>query len=115
MKELSIIISVSPTGNMRKSIYQFRADPFTINAQAESSDSGYVYNCDQELTIENPDKDTLKEFSFGRSALVEFKDSTGHKFRIGTNSVPAVVYIAPNLNTSKLHIKCKMLQSPFIA
>lgn len=113
MNELSIILSITPIGAMSKNNYRFIADPFEIKATPESSESGYVFNCDNEIVIELPDKKTLEEFSFGRSVLLNCKDSKGHKLQIGTQNIPATVYIAPNLNSAKLFIKCKMLNSPF--
>lgn len=115
MNELSIIFSVIPLGNMRKSNYQFIADPFEIKAIPESSESGYVFNCDNEIVIELPDQRTLEDFSTGQSVLINLQDTLGRKFQIGTQNIPAVVNIAPNLNSAKLYIKCKMLFSPLIA
>ncbi|RGN43807.1 MULTISPECIES: hypothetical protein [unclassified Bacteroides] len=112
MNELSIIFSVVPVGNMRKSNYQFVADPFEIKATPELSDSGLVFNCDNEIVIELPDKKTLEDFSSGQSVLINCQDSSGRKFKIGTQNIPAIAYIAPNLNSAKLFIKCKMLSSP---
>ncbi len=112
MKELSIIISVTPVGKMNKGNYTFISDPFSFSPVIESTSAGNLFNCDKDITIELPDRDTIKEFQPGRSAIVSFRDTSGRAITIGTQEMPATLSISPNLNSATLILKCKMLHSP---
>ena len=114
MKELSIIISVTPIANMKKSSYTFIADPFDFSYTIEKTNSGNCFNCDKDITIELPDSDIVHEFSTTRRVIVHLRDSSNRIINLGTTDIPALVTIVPYLNTATLNIVCKMLRSPFI-
>ena len=114
MKELSIIISVTPIANMKKSSYTFIADPFDFSYTIEKTNAGICFNCDKDITIELPDSDIVHEFSTTRRVIVHLRDSSNRIINLGTTDIPALVTIVPYLNTATLNIVCKMLRSPFI-
>ena len=114
MKELSIIISVTPVTNMKKSSYTFIADPFDFSYTIEKTNAGNCFNCDKDITIELPDSDIVREFSTTRWVIVHLRDSSNRIINLGTTDIPASVTIIPYLNTATLNIVCKMLRSPFI-
>ena len=112
MKELSIIISVTPVGIMNKNNYTFISDSFSLFPAIETTPAGTLFNCDKDITIELPNRDTIKEFQSQRSVVVSFRDTIGRIINIGTRELPATILISPNLNSAMLIIKCKMLHSP---
>ena len=114
MKELSIIISVTPIANMKKSSYTFIADPFDFSYTIEKTNAGNCFNSDKDITIELPDSDIVHEFSTTRRVIVHLRDSSNRIINLGTTDIPALVTIVPYLNTATLNIVCKMLRSPFI-
>ena len=114
MTELSIIISVTPIANMKKSSYTFIADPFDFSYTIEKTNAGNCFNCDKDITIELPDSDIVHEFSTTRRVIVHLRDSSNRIVNLGTTDIPALVTIVPYLNTATLNIVCKMLRSPFI-
>lgn len=114
MKELSIIISVTPKSKMKKKSYTFIADPFDFGYTIEKTYAGNCFNCDKDITIELPDSDIVREFSITRQVIVHFRDTSERVINIGTTDIPATVTIIPYLNTAILSIACKMLRSPFI-
>lgn len=114
MKELSIIISVTPIANMKKSSYTFIADPFDFSYTIEKTNAGNCFNCGKDITIELPDSDIVHEFSTTRRVIVHLRDSSNRIINLGTTDIPALVTIVPYLNTATLNIVCKMLRSPFI-
>ena len=114
MKELSIIISVTPIANMKKSSYTFIADPFDFSYTIEKTNAGNCFNCDKDITIDLPDSDIVHEFSTTRRVIVHLRDSSNRIINLGTTDIPALVTIVPYLNTATLNIVCKMLRSPFI-
>lgn len=115
MKELSIIITVTPIGKMRQSSYKFLADSFTFTPAVENSSAGTIYNCSKDFTIELPGKDALTDFSYARNCTVRFRDSEGKWIELGTPDIPAVVSMCPYLTSASLKIECKMLHSPFLS
>ena len=114
MKELSIIISVTPKNKMKKSSYTFIADPIDFSYTIEKTSAGNCFNCDKNITIELPDSDIVREFSVTRQVIVHLRDSSDRIINLGTTDIPASVTIIPYLNTATLNIVCKMLRSPFI-
>lgn len=114
MKELSIVITVTPIGKMKKASYTFIADPFEFNCVLEKTSSGNYFSCDKDINIELPDIDTVHEFYGGRRVVLHMKDSSDRIINIGTVDIPALVSIVPNLNSATLSIVCKMLRSPFV-
>lgn len=114
MKELSIVISVTPIRKMKKPSYTFMADPFDFSYTIEKTSSGNCLNCDKNITIELPDSDIIREFSVSRQVIVHLRDSSDRIINIGTTDIPASITIIPYLNTATLGIVCKMLRSPFI-
>lgn len=113
MKELSIQINVIPVKTMSQEAYSFLADEFTIDPVPEKSDAGIIYNCNKDIIIDMPSTNTISEFSIEKSVLVEFKDTRGKKYIIGTTDLPAKVIITPHLNKATLSISCKMMQTPY--
>lgn len=113
MKELSVVLRVRPVRKMRQAEYRFFADSFSFVPSVEDSDPGRLFDCSKDITIETPPADILREFSVPRSAVVCLRDSSGEEISIGTDDIPATVFISANLNTSTLKISCKMLHSPF--
>ena len=113
MKELSIVISVTPIRAMKKSSYIFIADRFDFNYTIEKTSSGICFNCSKDITIELPDSDIIREFYGGRHVIVHLRDSSDRIINLGTTDIPASVTIIPYLNTATLSITCKMLHSPF--
>ena len=115
MKELSIVIRVTPLGPMTKQKYEFlAADYFTFNPKSSESSAGVCYNCDQEIYIDMPSSSDIGDFSIPRSAIVTFRDGSGKDYRIGTAEIPATVHISPLLNSALFSLKCKMLASPLV-
>lgn len=112
MKELSIIISISPVTKMKKGSYTFIADPFTFTPTIEKTAAGNLFNCNHDITIECPDNDTIQEFHTPRSIILSFRDTFGREIKVGTQDIPAYLSISPNLNSVTLKIECKMLYSP---
>lgn len=115
MKELSIIISVTPITKMKKSNYTFIADPFTFTPAIEKSAAGNLFNCNQDITIECPSDNIINEFHSDRYAIVSFRDTSDRIIAVGTQDMPAIVTVCPNLNSGTLKIECKMLRSPFLS
>lgn len=113
MKELSINILVTPCTKMRKESYRFIADEFSLAPTIENSSAGNLFNCSTDIVIDRPDKDTLQEFASGRKVTVQLTDTSNGKVVLGNNDLPAIVSICPYLNSARLKIECKMLQSPF--
>lgn len=113
MKELSINILITPCTKMRKESYRFIANEFSLAPTIESSSAGNLFNCNTDIVIDRPDKDTLQEFTSGRKVTIQFTDTSNGKVILGNNDMPAIVSINPYLNSAKLKIECKMLQSPF--
>ena len=113
MKELSINIVVTPCTTMRKESYRFIADEFSLAPTIENSSAGNLFNCSTDIVIDRPDKDTLQEFASGRKVTVQLTDTSNGKVVLGNNDLPAIVSICPYLNSARLKIECKMLQSPF--
>ena len=89
MKELSIIISVTPKNKMKKSSYTFIADPFDFNYTIEKTSAGNCFNCDKDITIELPDSDIVREFSVTRQVIVHLRDSSNRIINLGTTDIPA--------------------------
>lgn len=114
MRELSIQISVYPVSKMRQDIYRFVADEFTFAPVPEDSEAGRCFNCNKDITVDLPPANVIQDFSSGRFAIVEFRDTRYRKFRVGDNKIPAIVSIIPNLNSATLKIECKMLKSPLL-
>lgn len=115
MKELSIIISITPVTKMKKDKYTFIADPFTFTPSVEKSSAGNLFNCNQDITIECPNDDIINEFHLGRYAIVSLQDTSTRAIVVGTQDMPATITICPNLNSATLKIECKMLCSPFLS
>lgn len=115
MKELSIIISITPVTKMKKGSYTFIADPFTFTPTIEKTAAGNLFNCNHDITIECPDDATIHEFHPGRYTIVYFRDTSDRIIIIGTQEMPATITISPNLNSATLKIECKMLRSPFLS
>lgn len=114
MRELSIQIKVRPISKMRQDIYRLTADEFSFNPVPEDSEAGRCFNCNKDITIDLPPVDTMRDFSTGRFAIIEFTDTRHRNIQIGDNKIPAIVSISPGLNSAILKIECKMLKSPLL-
>ena len=113
MKEQSINILVTPCTKMRKESYRFIADEFSLAPTIENSSAGNLFNCSTDIVIDRPDNDTHQDFASVRLVTVQLADSSIGKVVFGNNDLPAIVSICPYLNSARLKIECKMLQSPF--
>lgn len=114
MRELSIQIKVYPVNKMRQDIYRFTANEFDFTPISETSEAGICFNCSKEITINLPPSNVMSDFASGKFAIIEFTDTRHRNIRIGDNKIPAIVSIAPNLNTATFKIECKMLKSPLL-
>ena len=114
MKELSVVLKVKPVRKMKKDEYVFWADHFSFVPTNSDSTPGRLFDCSQNIAIETPDIETLKEFECERSVIVRLRDSSGNEIAVGTEDIPALLSISANLNTATLRISCKMIHSPFI-
>ncbi len=114
MKELSIHIQVYPLSSTRRDAYRFEADEFDFSPSVEESDAGCLFNCDKDVTVTTPAADVMADFSIPLPAIVEFSDTEGRKYRVGCPQIPALVSVAPNLNSSTLRIRCGMVRPPLL-
>lgn len=114
MRELSIQIKVYPIAKMRQDTYFFTADDFSFTPVPEDLEAGRCFNCNKDITIDLPESDVCRDFSYGRFAIIEFRDTRSRKFRVGDNKIPAIVSISPNINSATLKIECKMIKSPLL-
>lgn len=114
MRELSVQLVIYPITRMSQDVYRLTADPFEFNPVPEDSEAGRCFNCAKEITVDIPPDTILRDFSIGKFAIVEFRDTRYRKFQIGDNKIPAIVSLWPNLNTATLKIECKMLKSPLL-
>lgn len=113
-KEFSIVVTFVPVYTMKQEEYIFLADEFSFEPKASDENSGTGYNCDQEIVISRPDSSILQKFSIFRSGTLYFRDTSGKRYVIGSDTVPARICISPHLNLAKLNIKCTMLKSPLL-
>lgn len=112
MRELSILIKVTPLRSGVGSTYTFMADEFDFVPQPEDTDAGRCYVCDKDIVCQPVEADVIRAFGGGIWAKVQFRDTRGRSFTIGTDTVPALVSLSPNLNTLTLQIRCRMRTSP---
>lgn len=112
MRELSIIVKVIPLSSGGSVTHNFIADAFDFVPKAEESEAGICYVCDKDIVCHPVTADVIRAFQGGIWAKVQFRDTRGHVFTIGTDTVPATVSLSPNLNTLTLQVRCRMLSSP---
>lgn len=112
MSEFSILIKVFPLRSDVGASYTFIADEFDFVPQPEDSEAGRCYVCDKDIVCQPVSADVIRAFEGGIWAKVQFRDTRGRSFTIGTDTVPAVVSLSPNLNTLTLQIRCRMRTSP---
>jgi len=113
-KEFSIVIRFIPLNKMKKEEYEFLADEFDFQPAITTDNGGTIFNCDQERIIMRPEEEVISEFSFPRSGILVYKDTTGKLYQLGTSDIPARISIVPYLNSAQIVIKCSMLQSPLV-
>lgn len=112
MRELSIFIKVIPLRSGAGTNYDFIADEFDFVPQPEDTDAGRCYVCDKDIVCQPVSSDVIRAFEGGIWAKVRFKDTHGRVYTIGTDTVPAMVSLSPNLNTLTLQVRCRMTTSP---
>lgn len=89
------------------------ADEFTLTPKVVVSESGILYNVEEDITVDKvPDSD-VSVYRIDRRAILQIKVSPGGDvIYLGTLSLPAKVYIVTHLNKYTLHIESKSFQSP---
>ena len=112
MSEFSILVKVFPLRSDVGASYTFIADEFDFVPQPEDSEAGRCYVCDKDIVCQPVSADVIRAFGGGIWAKVQFRDTRGRFFNIGSDTVPAVVAISAHLNTITLQIRCRMLASP---
>ncbi len=105
-------INLKPEG----SIYPIHTDEFTITPNRQDSESGTIYEIDQDITIDKVSDKYANYFRFTRSVILELKlispDPLKPKIYIGSVELPAKVVITTHLQKDSLNIKSKSYQSP---
>ena len=114
MIEFVNTLCVRPLFLTEERTYTFDTDSFTFEPTSSDEDGGMLYNCDHVFVIDTPDKDTITFFSQPRTSIVTLKDSHQRPYHVGTEDLPARVYLQPHLNKTRLYISCKMLSNPLI-
>lgn len=114
MIEFLQTIQVKPVFHNDEQIFTFDADTFSFEPSSSDDEGGMLYNCDHVFVIDTPDKDILSFFSSPRSAIVTLKDSRQNRYDIGTDLLPARVYLQPYLNRTRLYMSCRMPTNPLL-
>lgn len=118
MKEFSNLVGVTLIGNASK-MFQFLADEFTFEPSAAEDNGGIYWDCSKTFVVDMPDSEAFKELKVPRKAIVNLtalvpkKSAAGsYMISLGTEQVPARVYLSPHLNKAQLVVSCKMLKNP---
>lgn len=118
MTEFSSLVGVTLVGNASK-MFQFLADEFTFEPSATEDNGGIYWDCSKTFVVDMPDSEALKELKVPRKAIVNLtalapkKSAAGsYMVYLGTEQVPARVYLSPYLNKAQLVVNCKMLKNP---
>lgn len=118
MIEFSKLMSVTLLGTARKT-FQFLADDFTFEPSAAEDGGGVYWDCGKTFVVDMPEGEALEQLKTPRKAIVTLSKLTRMRpecdpnvIRIGTETVPARVYLSPHLNKAQLVVSCKMLRNP---
>lgn len=89
------------------------ADEFTLTPKVDASESGLLYNVEEDITVDKVPSSVASVYRIKRSAILQIKTSSGGDVvYLGTLSLPAMVSITTHLNKDTLHIQSKSFQSP---
>lgn len=116
MTEFSNLVSVTLVGSSQKT-FQFVADEFTFEPSVTEDNGGISWDCGKTFVVDMPDSEALNQLKTPRKAIVTLSsltrmNSAPNVFPIGTEAIPARVYLAPHLNKAHLVVSCKMLKNP---
>ena len=102
--------SVNGTGDPQQ--FDLMAQPFEVDIPATEEDGGIRRTFNQQLVIDTPSDEILRTFSIPRSAIVTLFDNRHEEYRIGTDDIPARVWIDRHLQCSILRVVCAMISNP---
>lgn len=89
------------------------ADEFTLTPKVNASESGLLYNVEEDITVDKVPSSVASVYRIKRSAIFQIKTSSGGDVvYLGTLSLPAMISITTHLNKDTLHIEVKSFQSP---
>jgi hypothetical protein len=96
--------------------YTFSTDDFEITPLRQDTESGSIYEIEQDITVDKVSKAAAQYFSILRSVIYELK-LTGWSpgmpgIHIGSLELPAKASVTTHLQKDTLHMKCKSFQSP---
>lgn len=118
MIEFSKLVSVTLLGTTQKT-FQFLADDFAFEPSATEDSGGVYWDCGKTFVVDMPEGEALEQLKMPRNAIVTLSKLTRMRpecdpnvIRIGTDTIPARVYLSPHLNKAQLVVSCKMLRNP---
>lgn len=140
MTEFSTLVGVTLVGDTTQS-FQFLADEFTFEPSPTDDNGGVIWDCSKTFVVDMPESEALQQLKIPRKAIVTLSkltrtrpesdpnvtrmegkvgvnlvslstESSANEVRIGTQAVPARVYLSPHLNKAQLIVSCKMLRNP---
>lgn len=118
MVEFSNLVGVTLVGDTQKT-FQFMADEFTFEPSATEDNGGIYWDCGKTFVVDMPSSEALNLLKTPRKAIVTLSSltrmsslSAPNVFPIGTETIPARVYLTPHLNKAHLVVSCKMLRNP---
>ena len=140
MTEFSTLVGVTLVGATTQS-FQFLADEFTFEPSPSEDNGGVIWDCSKTFVVDMPESEALQLLKIPRKAIVTLSkltrmrpecdpnvtlmegkvgvnlvplstESATNEVRIGTETIPARVYLSPHLNKAQLIVSCKMLRNP---
>lgn len=140
MTEFSTLVGVTLVGDTTQS-FQFLADEFTFEPSPTDDNGGVIWDCSKTFVVDMPESEALQQLKIPRKAIVTLSkltrtrpecdpnvtrmegkvgvnlvslstESSANEVRIGTQTIPARVYLSPHLNKAQLIVSCKMLRNP---
>lgn len=118
MTEFSTLVGVTLVGDTTLS-FQFLADEFTFEPSPSEDNGGVIWDCSKTFVVDMPESEALQLLKIPRKAIVTLSKLTRMRpecdpnvIRIGTQTIPASVYLSPHLNKAQLIVSCKMLCNP---
>lgn len=140
MTEFSTLVGVVLVDDTTRS-FQFLADEFTFEPSPTDDNGGVIWDCSKTFVVDMPESEALQQLKIPRKAIVTLSkltrtrpesdpnatrmegkvgvnlvslstESSPNEVRIGTDSIPARVYLSPHLNKAQLIVSCKMLRNP---
>lgn len=113
MTEFTSLLTVRLLTDTAAPQLRLHADSFSFDPVYTTSDAGTSWLCDHTFIIDTPDSATCDRLRRPRKAIVTLHKSDGTTVNVGTETVPAMVIIAPSIQRSRLIMTCTMLSSPF--